>query len=72
MVDDCLCMARKEEENKTIQVLIMKEYGTQESWITAFAIRMYEFRDNNYYGLTFYSEKKNAQVLIMQRSRSWQ
>nr|GMD71589.1 F-box/kelch-repeat protein At3g23880-like [Ipomoea batatas] len=75
VIDDCLSMAciphHIEEETKTIQVLIMKEYGRQESWMTAFAIQMPELTVTyGGYGLTFYSQQNNAQedVLFMRRS----
>nr|GMD62415.1 F-box/kelch-repeat protein At3g23880-like [Ipomoea batatas] len=60
-------------ENSKMQVLIMKEYGRQESWIAAFAIQMpglgYIYGS---YCLTFYSQKKNAQdVLFLSRNVDW-
>nr|GMD65065.1 F-box/kelch-repeat protein At3g23880-like [Ipomoea batatas] len=78
VIDDCLsmaCIVHKEErsEIKTMQVLIMKEYGRQESWITAFVIQMPGL--GYIYGshcLTFYSQKNNAQeILFLSRSVDW-
>nr|GMD59335.1 F-box/kelch-repeat protein At3g23880-like [Ipomoea batatas] len=69
VIDECLCMASfmvregDEPNMKTIQVLIMKEYGKQESWMIAFALRMPHYLEN-IYDLTFYSQKKNAQEVL--------
>nr|GMD11179.1 F-box/kelch-repeat protein At3g23880-like [Ipomoea batatas] len=76
VIDDCLCMAQEDEPNSTnkIQVFIMKEYGRQESWMTAFAIQIPELTET--YGryqftLTFYSLKKNAQEVFLSISDAY-
>nr|GMD62416.1 F-box/kelch-repeat protein At3g23880-like [Ipomoea batatas] len=79
VIDDCLCMTyiiqeqEGELKTKTMQVLIMKEYGKQESWMIAFSIQMPELGDvYGSYGLTFYSQKKNArEVLFLLRNAGW-
>ncbi|XP_019191274.1 PREDICTED: F-box/kelch-repeat protein At3g23880-like [Ipomoea nil] len=73
VIDDCLsmaCIVHKAEtfKTQTMQVLIMKEYGIQESWMTAFAIQMPQspYTCMGYY-LTFYSQKNNAQEVLFLR-----
>nr|GLL40698.1 F-box/kelch-repeat protein At3g23880-like [Ipomoea trifida] len=71
-IDDCLsmaCMVNKQEQLKTttLQVLVMKEYGIQESWMTAFAIQMPQlpYTSMSRFSLTFYSQKNNAQEVVI-------
>ncbi|XP_031114216.1 F-box protein CPR1-like [Ipomoea triloba] len=78
VIDKCLCMAsfmvQEEEEPKikTIQVWIMKEYGRQESWMTAFTIQMPHLGDiNGRYGITFYSQNKNAHEVLFLFLAGW-
>ncbi|XP_019192392.1 PREDICTED: F-box/kelch-repeat protein At3g23880-like [Ipomoea nil] len=71
VIDDCLSMAciphHNEAKTNTLQVLIMKEYGIEESWMTAFDIQMPQLSYGNH-GLTFYSQPNNTeQVLFMRR-----
>nr|GLL40703.1 F-box/kelch-repeat protein At3g23880-like [Ipomoea trifida] len=81
VIDECLCMASsmvKDEEEpkmKTIQIWIMKEYGKQESWMTAFAIQMPHLHLGDIYGryggVTFYSQNKNAQEVLFLLLGGW-
>ncbi|XP_019176475.1 PREDICTED: F-box/kelch-repeat protein At3g23880-like [Ipomoea nil] len=77
VIDDCICMAVLGEEYKIktnkIQVLIMKEYGRQESWMTAFAIQLPEIPNRHIRStLIFYSLKKDVQeVLFMHIVPGW-
>ncbi|XP_019192351.1 PREDICTED: F-box/kelch-repeat protein At3g23880-like [Ipomoea nil] len=71
VIDDCLSMAciprHNEAKTNTLQVLIMKEYGIEESWMIAFDIQMPQLTYGNR-GLTFYSQPNNTeQVLFMRR-----
>ncbi|XP_031114201.1 F-box/kelch-repeat protein At3g23880-like [Ipomoea triloba] len=78
VIDDCLsmaCMFYTQEKLKTMQILIMKEYGIQESWMTAFAIQMPQYpqttRYPHYcegYGITFYSQRNNAEEVLFMRT----
>nr|GMD65063.1 F-box/kelch-repeat protein At3g23880-like [Ipomoea batatas] len=79
VIDDCLSMACTVHKQKnsipttTIQVLIMKEYGIQESWMTAFAVQIntqYPYTIASY-GLTFYSQKNNAQEVLFLHAMNW-
>ncbi|XP_019192254.1 PREDICTED: F-box protein CPR30-like [Ipomoea nil] len=77
VIDDCLCMAacmvqELKEEPETLTVWIMKEYGRQESWMSAFALQMAEFRDIDWrFGFTFYSQNKNAQKILFLHTMGW-
>nr|GMD55624.1 F-box/kelch-repeat protein At3g23880-like [Ipomoea batatas] len=77
VIDDCLsmaCMANKQEKinTTTLQVFIMKEYSIKESWMNAFAIQMPQHPYTCAgYGLTFYSQKNNAQEVLFMRTRCW-
>nr|GMD62414.1 F-box/kelch-repeat protein At3g23880-like [Ipomoea batatas] len=78
VIDDCLSMACSVHKQKnsiptTIQVLIMKEYGIQESWMTAFAVQIttqYPYTIASY-GLTFYSKKNNTQEVLFLHAMNW-
>ncbi|XP_031111864.1 F-box/kelch-repeat protein At3g23880-like [Ipomoea triloba] len=78
VINDCLsmaCMIHKQKNSNPImmQVLIMKEYGIQESWMTAFAIQInsqYPYTIASY-GLTFYSQKNNAQEVLFLHPMNW-
>ncbi|CAH9148125.1 unnamed protein product [Cuscuta epithymum] len=56
IIDGCFCMARKDEKTQVIQVLLMKEYGKQESWVTAFVIPLLRFQPYADYNLEFLSQ----------------
>nr|GLL31195.1 F-box/kelch-repeat protein At3g23880-like [Ipomoea trifida] len=63
--DDYLCMAReKRKETGEVEVLVMKEYGVKNSWISQFVITDSQFRSGYHRDFTFYSPKYNTQVLI--------
>nr|GMD59331.1 F-box/kelch-repeat protein At3g23880-like [Ipomoea batatas] len=71
VIDDCLSMAciphHNEEEINTMQVLIMKEYGIEESWMTVFSIQMPTYRSLD---LTFYFQTNNTKQVIFTRRGS--
>nr|GMD23814.1 F-box/kelch-repeat protein At3g23880-like [Ipomoea batatas] len=77
VIDDCLsmaCMAHKQKNAKStaIQVLIMKEYGIQESWMIAFTIQMPQYPYTcASYSLTFYSQKNNAEEVLFLHTMNW-
>nr|GMD28111.1 F-box/kelch-repeat protein At3g23880-like [Ipomoea batatas] len=77
VIDDCLsmtCMVHKQKNAKstTIQVLIMKEYGIQESWMIAFTIQMPQYPYTcASYSLTFYSQKNNAEEVLFLHTMNW-
>ncbi|XP_019188161.1 PREDICTED: F-box/kelch-repeat protein At3g23880-like [Ipomoea nil] len=77
VINDCLCMAacvvqEEKEEPKTKTVWIMKEYGKQESWMIAFALKMPEFGDIYWrFGFTFHSQNKNAQKVLFLHTMGW-
>nr|GMD12983.1 F-box/kelch-repeat protein At3g23880-like [Ipomoea batatas] len=63
--DDYLCMAReKRKETGEVEVLVMKEHGVKNSWISQFVISDSQFRSGYHCDFTFYSPKYNTQVLI--------
>nr|GMD59330.1 F-box/kelch-repeat protein At3g23880-like [Ipomoea batatas] len=66
IIDDAhLCMARdKWDEIGDVEVLVMKEYGVKNSWISQFVISGSQFRSGYYRNFTFYSSKYNTQALI--------
>nr|GMD62412.1 F-box/kelch-repeat protein At3g23880-like [Ipomoea batatas] len=62
---DYLCMAReKRKETGEVEVLVMKEYGVKDSWISQFVISGSQFRSDYHRDFTFYSSKYSTQVLI--------
>ncbi|XP_019176477.1 PREDICTED: putative F-box protein At3g16210 [Ipomoea nil] len=75
VINDYFCMAHEEVNPNKIQVLIMKEYGRQESWMTAFAIQTSEFIDTfggyDDNSITFYSLKKDAHEILFLSTSGW-
>ncbi|CAH9118407.1 unnamed protein product [Cuscuta epithymum] len=68
IINDCLCMARRDNKNQTIEVLIMREYGKGESWFRLFHIYRSIFEGgDHFYGLTFFSPEESAKVLFIVR-----
>ncbi|CAH9081097.1 unnamed protein product [Cuscuta europaea] len=63
VIEGCLSMALY--ESNTIEILVMKEYGVAESWVTLYTVSQLELRVGNYSKVTFYSLKNN--VLIWQQ-----
>ncbi|CAH9137036.1 unnamed protein product [Cuscuta epithymum] len=64
IIDGCFCMARKDEKTQVIQVLLMKEYGKQESWVTAFVIPLLRFQPYADYNLEFLSQNGKVFILV--------
>ncbi|XP_031114143.1 F-box/kelch-repeat protein At3g23880-like [Ipomoea triloba] len=63
--DGYLCMAReKRKETGEVEVLVMKEYGVKNSWISQFVISGSQFRSDYHRDFTLYSSKYSTQVLI--------
>ncbi|XP_019192339.1 PREDICTED: F-box/kelch-repeat protein At3g23880-like [Ipomoea nil] len=60
-----LCMARERRKGTgEVEVLVMKEYGVKNSWITQFVISASQFRSGYHRDFTFYPSKYNTQALI--------
>ncbi|XP_019192381.1 PREDICTED: F-box/kelch-repeat protein At3g23880-like [Ipomoea nil] len=78
IIDECLCVALELERGGSIQVLVMKEYGVEKSWVTGFNISTIyldcEKFSSDYINATLYSSKCNAKVLMICRniSSSWE
>ncbi|CAH9112277.1 unnamed protein product [Cuscuta epithymum] len=70
IIDGCFCMARRDKKRQVIQVSLMKEYGKQESWITAFAISLLPFGPHGDYHLKFLSQ--NGMLFILVKGNYYQ
>nr|GMD20378.1 F-box/kelch-repeat protein At3g23880-like [Ipomoea batatas] len=64
IINDCLCVALEQKE--LIQVLVMKEYGVEKSWVTEFNISLtnFEYEIFSWGHINLYSLECNTKVFI--------
>ncbi|XP_019192404.1 PREDICTED: F-box/kelch-repeat protein At3g23880-like [Ipomoea nil] len=60
-----LCIAReKRKKTGELEVLVMKEYGVKNSWMTQFVISASQLRSGFLRDFTFYTSRNNTRALI--------